>query len=229
MVLAGLPRCWSGRDGRSCTKRCCREIQSGLGGPPDRSPLRPLDLSDHLSHERVEVAAWKEKAWQSERLAGLDVPGLISDHEAPVELHGPVLDEIAQHAGCGLTPRMFLDVAGDRSLRMVRTEADVIDPRTFAGELVAYPAVQRVHISFGVEAAGDAGLVGEDKHQIAGLIETADGLGDVGHPTDAVSRADIAIVIVDDAVAIEECGGHHAAAVWGHRRALTGMRCNLVT
>src|SRR4051812_26502783 len=70
------------------------DVLSPLIVPPDRRNLRSLGPGEHLGHERVEITAWKEKARQSERLAGLDVPGLISDYEAAVELHRPVLDEI---------------------------------------------------------------------------------------------------------------------------------------
>src|SRR4051795_6584715 len=179
----------------------------------DRRGLRSLGPGEHLGHERVEIAAWKERARQSERLPGLDVPSLISDYEASIELHRPVLDEIVQHTGCGLAPIMLSDVAGDRSLRMVWTEADVIDPRAVTGELGTHPAVQPVHVGVSEEAARDAGLVGEDEYPIAGLVEAANGPRNVGHPADAVLRADIAIVTVDDAIAIEECGGFRRAAV----------------
>jgi hypothetical protein len=75
---------------------------------------------------------------------------------------------------------MLSDLAGDRSLRIVWTEADVIDPRAAAGELVAHPAVQPIHIGFGDEAARDAGLVGEDEYPIAGLVEAANGPATLG-------------------------------------------------
>jgi hypothetical protein len=69
---------------------------------------------------------------------------------------------------------MLSDLAGDRSLRIVWT------PRAAAGELVAHPAVQPIHIGFGDEAARDAGLVGEDEYPIAGLVEAANGPATLG-------------------------------------------------
>src|SRR5258708_33339891 len=53
----------------------------------------------------------------------------------------------------------------------------------------------------------DAGLVGEEEHQIAGIVEPPDCLGGVRHPADLVRRADMADVMIDDAVAVEEGGG----------------------
>ena len=59
----------------------------------------------------------------------------------------------------------------------------------------------------GEEAARDAGLVGEEEHEIAGLVEAADRLGRIRHPADPLLRAHIAVVVIDDAVAVEEGGG----------------------
>ena len=75
------------------------------------------------------------------------------------------------------------------------------------GELGAHPVVQRVEFVLGEEAARHAGLVGEEEHEIAGLVEPADRFRRVRHPADAVARAHVAVVVIDDAVAVEECRG----------------------
>ena len=133
-----LPRCY-------CAWGCA------FSSPSSPRVYPRADLRQHPRHERVEVAAWKEKARQSERLAGLDVPGLVSDHKTAVELHGPMLGKIEKHARRRLAPVMFLDVAGHCSLRVMRAEANVIDPCAVAGKFATHPVVQLVDVLFSEE------------------------------------------------------------------------------
>src|ERR1700739_1930485 len=60
---------------------------------------------------------------------------------------------------------------------------------------------------FGKEAARHAGLVGEQEHEIAGLVQPRYRLGGVRHPADAIPGAHIAVVMIDDGVAVQESGG----------------------
>ena len=66
--------------------------------------------------------------------------------------------------------------------------------------------MQRVEFGLGEEAARDAGLVGEEEHEIAGVVQPPDRLRRIRHPADALLRAHIAVVVIDDAVAVEEGG-----------------------
>src|SRR5246127_2392975 len=66
--------------------------------------------------------------------------------------------------------------------------------------------MQRVDLNFGEEATRHAGLVREEEDEIAGVIQPADRLCRVRHPANAVLAADIAVVVIDDAVAVEESG-----------------------
>ena len=86
----------------------------------------------------------------------------------------------------------------------MRAVADVVDEGALRGEFSAHPVVQAVQLLLGEKPARDAGLIGEDKHEKACHIEPSDGLCRIGHPADPVPRADIAIVVIDDPVAIEE-------------------------
>src|SRR4051812_22318994 len=102
---------------------------------------------------------------------------------------------------------MVFEIPGNRSVGMVRTIPDVVNPCVLRGKLAAHPVVQRAQIVFGEKAAGDAGLIGEEKDEIAGFIEATNRLRRARHPTDSVARAHVTVVVVDDAVAIEEGGG----------------------
>src|ERR1700758_2847844 len=66
--------------------------------------------------------------------------------------------------------------------------------------------MQRVDLNFGEEATRHAGLVREEEDEIAGVIQPADRLCRVRHPANAILAADIAVVVIDDAVAVEEGG-----------------------
>jgi hypothetical protein len=58
-------------------------------------------------------------------------------------------------------------------------------------------------------------LVGHDKNQEAGLVEQPDRLARAIDPAEVLDRPDIALVVIEDAVAVEKGG-------WAARLARTG-------
>ena len=107
---------------------------------------------------------------------------------------------------------MVFEIAGDGAVGMVRAISDVVDAGALRGKFGAHPVVQRVELVLGEEAARHAGLVGEEEHEIAGVVQPADRLRRIRHPADALLRAHVAVVMVDDAVAVEERGGTWSCA-----------------
>src|SRR5579862_9456544 len=87
---------------------------------------------------------------------------------------------------------------------MMRAVADVVDHSALRSEFAPHPVMQRVERIFREKATRDAGLIGEEEHEIAGVVEPADRFRRIRHPADAVACAHIAVVIIDDAVAVEE-------------------------
>ena len=66
-----------------------------------------------------------------------------------------------------------------------------------------------MHRRLVVVAAGDAGLVGNDEDMPAGLGGVTDRIARAVDPLEAVARADIAVIDVEHAVAVQEqalCG-----------------------
>jgi hypothetical protein len=67
----------------------------------------------------------------------------------------------------------------------------------------------RVHgsdILFAVEAARDAGLVGHHKDEIAPLVEQLYRLARAVDPAKARDMSDIALIVIEDAIAVEKGG-----------------------
>src|ERR1700734_1137852 len=73
--------------------------------------------------------------------------------------------------------------------------------------------MQRREIVLGEESAGDTGLIGEEEHKISGVVQPADRLRRIRHPANAVACAHVAVVVIDDAVAVEKGGGSWRSAV----------------
>ena len=69
---------------------------------------------------------------------------------------------------------------------------------------ILHKGVELVHGSFLVVTARDAGLVGDDEHEIAGLVEQPHGLGRAGDPFQLVGPVGVAMVDIEHAVAIEK-------------------------
>ncbi len=102
---------------------------------------------------------------------------------------------------------VVLEIAGNRSAGMMRAISDIVDDGALSGELGAHPVVQRAQIVLRKESARHAGLIGEEEHKISGIVQAADRLRRIRHPANPVLRSHKAVVMVDDAVAIEERGG----------------------
>ena len=137
----------------------------------------------------------------------LDIAVAIANDKTSLVAHRPVLHQIVDHAGRRFAPMMVFEIAGDGAGGMMRTIADVVDPGALRGEFVAHPVVQRIDVVFREVAARHAGLVGEEEHEISGVVQASDRLRRIRHPADPFLRADIAVVMIDDAVAIEKGGG----------------------
>ena len=75
---------------------------------------------------------------------------------------------------------MIFEIAGDGARGMMRAIPDVVDHGALRGELGAHPVVQHVEFVFGEVAARHAGLVGEEEHEIAGVVQPPDRLAAFG-------------------------------------------------
>ena len=67
---------------------------------------------------------------------------------------------------------------------MVRAMAETVNPRAVGCKICPEIPVNCVDILRPVEAACNAGLVGDDKRQETGLIDQADGFDGAGQPTE---------------------------------------------
>ncbi len=137
----------------------------------------------------------------------LDIARAVADDKTALAPHRPMLHQVMDHAGARLSPMVVFEIALDRSVGMMRAIADIVDHGALRGELAPHPAVQAVEIVLGKETARHAGLIGEEKHEIAGFVKSLDGLRRVRHPADPIARTHVAVVVIDDAVAVEESGG----------------------
>src|SRR5258708_8911008 len=102
---------------------------------------------------------------------------------------------------------MVVQIARDRSLRMMRAVPDIVDPRALGGKFGNHPVVQLVEFVLGEEAPRHAGLIGEEEHEITGIVQPPDRLRRIRHPADPLLGPHIAVAAIVYAVASEKsCG-----------------------
>jgi hypothetical protein len=125
--------------------------------------------------------------------------------------------------GAGLAVRVLALVGADAVLRVVGAEVDGVERDVLREELGAHPVHEGVEVGLCVEAARDAGLVGDDDQFVAQALRGAAEGEDAGDPADVRGVMEIADFMVDYAVAVEEEGGIH----WGpsSRRLMTAAVC----
>src|SRR5260370_3126091 len=147
--------------------------------------------------------------------------------------HRPVLHQIMNHARRGLAPMMVFEIAGDGARGMMRAMSDVVNDGPLSGEFGKHPVVQLIEVVFGKVTARDPGLISEEEHEIAGVIQPADCLRCTRDPANPLSRAHIPVVMVDDAIAVEKGGGSWNGTGWiddgPHVVASRSTRCVLST
>ena len=119
---------------------------------------------------------------------------------------GQRCEKIEQHAGIRLAPGMRRAIGGDASLRMVRTIAPIVDRGALGRKLLRHPAVEGLDRVLLVKPFGDPGLIGDDEHVKAGVVQKLHRRLGAADPLDLMRRMDIAVVDVEDPVAVEEDG-----------------------
>ena len=77
------------------------------------------------------------------------------------------------------------------------------------------------------EATADAGLVGHHDHQPAGPVEGRDGVLGAGDPAEVLPAEDIAMVLVQHPVAVEEQGGAERGFERGFGHGATIAACDV--
>ena len=87
---------------------------------------------------------------------------------------------------------------------MVQAVEKIIDLRAVAGKQFADAPVNGEDIRFGVHAAGDAGLVGDDDGFESVLFEQLQRFGNSGDNDDLTGIGEVVHFNVDHAVAVEE-------------------------
>mmetsp|Transcript_70452 Transcript_70452/g.166029 ORF Transcript_70452/g.166029 Transcript_70452/m.166029 type:complete len:365 (+) Transcript_70452:1681-2775(+) len=158
---------------------------------------------------RLAVLGDADAAAHAGLLAGFNIGGLVAEHQRAAQVDAQRLGAAQDHAGRGLAAVAVDGVARHAAVGQVRAVLDGGQRDALCGQVLAQRVVQRLDGGLVVVAARDAGLVGHDDQRVAGGLQPAqrvDGAGDVGEVGPAV---DIAVVDVDDAVAVEEGGGAH--------------------
>ena len=107
---------------------------------------------------------------------------------------------------------------------VVRADEKSVYMSAEAGEVLLEGGVDGVDVGEGVEAAGDAALVGDDQDEQTGAVEAGDGFSDAGEGMEFGGSADVAALghlLVEYSVAVKEDGAEtgREAGGWleGHR------------
>src|SRR5208282_1401633 len=122
-------------------------------------------------YERRQIAAFKQISGDARRFSRLDVGRLVSDEKAPLPFDWPMLKQIQLHAWIRFAPVMFGPEGCDASLRMKWAIPPVVDRSAGGGQFLRHPAMKRPNRVLPVASLRDAGLIGDDKYIIAGVVQ----------------------------------------------------------
>src|SRR5262245_56547604 len=141
------------------------------------------------------------------RAGSSHVGRLVADQEAALSLDRPDPHQVKDHAGSRLPPIGSLAVVCNHRFRAVRTISHIINPRPALRKLALHPGVKRIDLLLGVVAMRDAGLVSNQKHEIAARIKPANRSSCTEYPAHAIGGPDVAVIMVDHPISIEKGRG----------------------
>ena len=134
-----------------------------------------------------------------------------TDVRLPVADHPRLLEVEAQRCGRGLghtRPRLAVGAGPGKSLDdpigVVGAEEPDVDVRTLTGQLGGHVLVHLLDVDDVVEAASDAGLVGDNGDRNLSGVQPGNGLDRAGYELDALDRPDVTVVDDDRAIPIKQ-------------------------
>jgi len=116
--------------------------------------------------------------------SGLQIGELVAGHDGAGQIEVEASGRRVDHARPGLTP-----AAKGALLRRVGTGKLGVERDSFCRQQVPKASGNRVIVGPAIEAAADAGLVGDQDQGIAGVAEPAKRRGPAGNETDLVGSA----------------------------------------
>src|SRR5712692_12016323 len=219
----------------TCFSRPTRRAPAGQWAATASSSLLRLEQRRHIGEPRhhPEVVApldpWRKRIIAHQppdagRAPGGDVAVAVADRPGTRQIERQIGGGLQDHAGAGLAPGVLTAVGADPRGGMVGAVIGCGDRHALPRELAAHPIHERGVVGLAIKTAADARLVGGDDDRKAARRE---GLGQRENALDEaalVSAVDIAGVLVDHPVAIEDQAAP-AAGCDAHDQALShGLR-----
>ena len=137
-------------------------------------------------------------------VGGGDVGAAVADHDGVGEIEVEVGGGLKDHARGGFAEGVILTELWGAVVGVVGGVVDGVDVYRFFLEFGADVGHEGFEVLRGVEAAGDAGLIGDDDDAVA------EGLGGAAEGEDAVDEVkvfdavEVSTFFVDDAVTVED-------------------------
>src|SRR5258708_3914440 len=104
-------------------------------------------MTDDVGYEGVKITSRKEEAAQACRLRCLYIRFAVTDNETAFALNCPMIHQIVDHARRRFTPGMICDIACNRSGRMMRAIAYVVDTCITRSEFGDHPVVKTIDLN----------------------------------------------------------------------------------
>ena len=135
----------------------------------------------------------------------------VADEEALAAIDIEIAGGLREQAGLRLAAVASHTVACDERLRVVWTVIESVDTRALGGKPRRELVVETPDVVFAVKPARNTRLVGHDNHQVSGIVQEPHCFACTRDDIELIDPVDVAVIDVEDAVAIEERGGAGAA------------------
>ena len=130
----------------------------------------------------------------------------VADQEASVALDWPVRKSTQDHAWVGLSVRVRRRaIRRDGRVGVERTMIKCIHVRARLRKLMLHVRVKLSDMALLIEASGHSCLIGHHDHKIAAVVQSPDGGRRIFNPLKILGPMGVAAILIEDAVAIEEC------------------------
>jgi len=145
------------------------------------------------------------------------VGAAVAYEDGLAEVEGEIAGGAEEHSGAGFAVFVVAAVLAE-AFGVVGTVVDGVQGDALARQLGAHEVHEVVEVLLGVEAAGYAGLVGDDDQFVAERLGGAAEWDDALYPANVGGEVEVAGFLVDYAVAVEEEGSVFGREIHGVTR-----------
>jgi hypothetical protein len=141
------------------------------------------------------------------RMGGLNIRGVIADHQRTLKIEIQILGRTQQHAGLGFPVITGLAIGADTVLGMVWTMVNSINGGIVVRKATEHPPGQFSELSFAVDSSTNSSLIRHNNRPVSISPRLTDKFKNARDEVKVLDPMHMAMINIDHTITIKEMGG----------------------